>query len=180
MKPLLLAQWLWRRLSIPGALGLLLGAAALWIVVIEQPRLQAAGAQAQRDVAALQTRIEAQVKLPPAQQSSDEERLTRFYATLTPAAEVPKVLAQVFTLAQAAKINLRQGDFQRVDNRPGKFAAVQFNLPVKASYPQLTTFVDEVMSAIPSLTLEEVVFKRETASSATLDATLKFMLFIGE
>ena len=180
MKPRLFAQWLLRRLSLPGALGLALAAGACWTVAVELPRMQSAAAQAQRDLAALQVKLAAQAKVPPVRLTSDEERLAKFYAALTPAAEVPNLLARLFTIAQTAKINLRQGDFQRSESRPGRYTVLQFNLPVKAAYPQLLEFIDEALAANPSLTLEEVTFKRETAANATLEATLKFALYTTE
>lgn len=180
MKLRLFAQWLLRRLSLSGVLGLALAAGALWTGAMELPRMQSATVQAQRDLAALQIKLAAQAKVPPVHLTNDEERLATFYAALTPAADVPTVLARLFVIAQTAKINLRQGDFQRSDRRPGKYTVLQFNLPVKAGYPQLVDFIDEALTAIPSLTLEEVVFKRETTANATLEATLKFVLYSTE
>lgn len=180
MKPRLLLEWLLRRLSVAGVLGLLLLAGAAWVWLIETPRLQAATAQAQRDLTALKGKLATQASTPPVRQTSDEERLAKFYAALVPGADVPKTLARLFALAQAAKITLKQGDFQRVENKPGKFVALQFNLPAKAGYGQLRDFIDAALTEMPALTLEEVVFKRETAANATLDATLKFVLYVSE
>ncbi len=180
MKPRLFVEWLLRRLSWPGVLGLALAAAALWTLAVELPRMQSATAQAQGDLAALHLKLAAQAKAPPLRLSSDAERLAKFYAALTPAAEVPNALARLFVIAQTARINLRQGDFQRSESRPGKYTMLQFSLPVKAAYPQLMDFIDEALAANPSLTLEEVVFKRETAANATLEATLKFALYSTE
>ena len=180
MKPRLFIEWLLRRLSLAGVLGLLLAAAAVWVGAVELPRLSAATAQAQSDLAALQIKLATQARTAPVVQTSDEQRLARFYAALTPAAEVPTALARLFGIAQTANITLRQGDCVRTENRAGKYAALQLSLPVKAGYPQLMAFIDEALIALPALTLEEVVFKRDTAANATLEATLKFALYTTE
>ena len=180
MKPALFLQWVGTRLGWAGVLGLVLlaGAAGVWAygehqLAPERTRIERIAAERQRTVASL-------ANTPPAVITSDQERLTRFYAALVPPKEVPVALAKLFEAAQAAKISVRQGEFQRSANAAGRYQVLQVSLPVKAGYGQVMGFVDDVLAALPALSLEEIVFKRETAGSAGVEATLKFALYLAE
>lgn len=180
MKPALLLQWISARMGAAGITGLLLLVAAAGVAGYAEHKLKPELARVERMTAERQRTALGLANTPPAAVTSDQERLGRFYAALVAPKDVPVALAKVFDLAQTAKISVRQGEFQRVANAAGRYQVLQFSLPVKAGYGQVMDFVDEVLAALPALSLEEIVFKRETAGSANLEATLKFALYLSD
>lgn len=180
IKPALFLQWVGTRLGWANIVGLalLFGAAGVWAV--SKHKLAPEQISIERVIAERQRAATSLANTPPIVVTSDQERLTRFYAALVPPKEVPVALAKLFEVAQATKISVRQGEFQRSANAAGRYQVLQFSLPVKAGYGQVMGFVDDVLAALPALSLEEIVFKRESAGSAGVEATLKFALYLTE
>ena len=50
---------------------------------------------------------------------------------------------------------------------------------IKGTYPQLRGFVAEVLEKVPAAGLEDVVIKREAIGVPTLDAQLRFVVYLG-
>ena len=180
MKPALLLHWLGVRLGWPGMLGvgLIAAAAGMWgygqhKLAPEQARANRLSAERERSAATL-------AKAPPVVITSEQQRLSRFYDVLVSPKDVPAALGKLFEIAQAGKISVRQGEFQRVTNGAGRYQIMQISLPVKAGYGEVMAFVDDALAALPALSLDEIVFKRETAGSAGVEATLKFALYLTE
>ena len=51
---------------------------------------------------------------------------------------------------------------------------LQVAMPVKAEYPALRKFIFSALASMPSLSLDQVVLKREQANSANVEAQLIF------
>ena len=88
-------------------------------------------------------------------------------------------MARFYQAAEKKQIFLYQGEYQMVRYKYINLAAYEIALPVKASYPQLRSFINQALSDIPNLALESIDFKRQRADEPTLEAQLKFTLYLG-
>jgi hypothetical protein len=101
--------------------------------------------------------------------------LLRFYALLPPLAQLPDELARVYALAQAARLELRQGEY-RLDKRAAGPVAYRITLPMHGSYAQMRAFVDAVLREMPLASVDALRFERERAADARLNAQVHLTL----
>ena len=101
--------------------------------------------------------------------------LLRFYALLPPLAQLPEELARVYALAQAAQLDLRQGEY-RLDKRAAGPIAYRITLPIRGSYAQMRGFVDAVLREMPLASVDALRFERERAADAGLNAQVHLTL----
>ena len=108
------------------------------------------------------------------------ERLDAFYRFFPGAASLPELLDKVYAAAAQRSVALEQGEYRLTRERGGRLARYQVILPVRASYPQIRGFVEDVLERIPAAALESISFKREAASADGVEAQIRFTLFLGE
>jgi hypothetical protein len=106
------------------------------------------------------------------------DRLETFYRFFPTAAGVPDLLDKLYSAASRRSVVLGQGEYRLV-REPGRLARYQITLPVQASYPRLRGFIEDVLEGVPAAALESVSFKRETISTDTVDAQIRFVLYLG-
>ncbi|MDB5801478.1 MAG: hypothetical protein JWL63_2417 [Rhodocyclales bacterium] len=110
---------------------------------------------------------------------------------LSPAQSLLRVLAdpqttnaQIRTLLDFAAnngVSVVQADYRRVadshTNTQVAYSQLQIALPVKADYPSLRRFIYGALAAMPALSLDQLIIKREQASNAQVDAQLIFSIW---
>ena len=101
--------------------------------------------------------------------------LLRFYALLPPLEQLPAALGQVYALAQAAKLELKQGEY-RLDGRGTGPVAYRITLPIRGSYAQVRAFLDAVLREMPLASVDALRFERRKAAEAQLDAQIRLTL----
>lgn len=146
----------------------------LWLV----PRLQAEIHHQKPLLLRLQNESTRTTSALPETNSSDAQRLAKFYDVLGDTASAEQPLKALFSIAAQNGMNLTQADYQSTVDHSGKYSTYQVTLPVKAPYPAIRTFCEQVLLAIPYAALEEIRFKRETIASPTLEAQLRLRLFL--
>jgi hypothetical protein len=104
--------------------------------------------------------------------------LDTFYRFFPPAASAPDVLDKLYSSASRRSIVLDQAEYRLTRERDGKLSRYQITLPVRATYPQLRGFVEDVLAQIPSAALEGVGFKRDAISAETVDAQIRFVVYL--
>ena len=114
----------------------------------------------------------------PRTHSPDAQRLAKFYDALGDTASAEQPLKILFAIAARNGLTLTQADYQSTVDHSGKYSTYQIILPVKAPYPAIRAFCEQVLLAIPYAALEEIRFKRETIASPTLEAQLRLRLFL--
>ncbi len=109
-----------------------------------------------------------------------EQKLAQFYAALGQRGYLEQQNHAFFTLAEKAGLSLKQGDYKLQHERNGKYFIYTAQLPVKGTYTQITQFCQQSLLQMPFLALDEINFKREQVANRTLDAKLKFTLYLSE
>ena len=169
---------LWRTVGPAGICGLilLLGIALFhWGVLIqERTDLDAMQAQSVNLAARL-----AQQRLQPASLST-EEQLAQFYSVLpeTSGAVLADTLEKLYALGHAEALVLEQGSYRLASEASEPLARFDIVFPVKGSYPQLRRFMAKALRDIPALALESVSFNRQSIGDASVDAQLRFTLYL--
>ncbi len=110
-----------------------------------------------------------------------EGRLATFYQSLPADKNATDWIEKVFSNSEQASLNLDKGDYQTVRSKKGKLVRYQITLPVKATYPQIRSYIAMVMEDIPFMALEHVEYRREKIAEPEVEATIKLALyFVGE
>lgn len=90
------------------------------------------------------------------------------------------VIGQLEQLAQVHGLKLLRGQYAQSPVSGTPLMRWQMTLPVKAEYPKIIAFAATSLQALPSLALEEFKFKRDNIETTTLDADLRFSLYLRE
>ena len=106
------------------------------------------------------------------------ESLTQHVQAIPTAGDVNLAMTRFYQAAEKQQIFLYQGEYHIVRYKYINLAAYEIELPVKASYPQLRRFINQALSDIPNLALESIEFKRQKVDEPTLEAQLKFTLYL--
>ncbi|OEZ85740.1 hypothetical protein JAB8_39230 [Janthinobacterium sp. HH106] len=169
------AQRLWRMLGWPSAIGA--ASLALAAVAVQQGEALAGRQQPLRAQLAVMAK---QAALPPAPVTldADADSLAAFHAYLPAHDSIPEQLKALLEVAQKSGVTLAKADYKPQEDGNTAFLRYQITLPVKAEYAQLQTFIVDALQALPTLTLDSVLFKREQIEAGEIDARIQFILLV--
>jgi hypothetical protein len=157
------------------ALCLLAAVMGLLLVPAWQEQLQALQTEVQRAQAGSQ-RLLSEPATPVV--SSDQRNLQDFLAVLGDARHAEQQLQSLFVMARGLEIGLPQGQYKMSCDDSGLLCNYRAQLPVKGSYSQVRAFIEECLQVLPSLSLDEVGFKRETVTDEELEVRLVMTLVV--
>jgi Tfp pilus assembly protein PilO len=166
---------LWRALGWPSAIGA--ASLALAAVAMQQGEALAGRQQPLRAQLAVMAK---QAALPPAPVTldADADSLAAFHAYLPAHDSIPEQLKALLEMAQKSGVTLAKADYKPQEDGNTAFLRYQITLPVKAEYAQLQTFIVDALQALPTLTLDSVLFKREQIEAGEIDARIQFILLV--
>jgi len=163
------------RLGWPGgaALALLAAAAVFYAVGLgpEQARLAAL----KREVAQLResaTRPQEPARTPA-------EMLGAFTGFFPASSRLPIILGTLFDAARAQSLSLEQGEYRVSTAHVGKLVQYQITLPVRGTYPQIRRFIDTALANSLALSLDSIHFERQKIESATVEAKVRLIAYLG-
>ncbi|MFZ4875095.1 type 4a pilus biogenesis protein PilO [Janthinobacterium sp. Mn2066] len=168
------ARWS-RQLGWPGAIGIVCMALAAFAVqqagdlTVRQQHLTAQLAAAAKQAALPQARVN---------MDADADSLAAFHAYLPAHDTIPEQLQQLLEVARKSGVILAKADYKPQEDGNTAFLRYQISLPVKAEYAQLQAFIVEALQALPTLTLDSVLFKREQIEAGEIDARIQFILLV--
>jgi Tfp pilus assembly protein PilO len=165
------------RLRWPGlvGVGLLVFTAGLTAVTIQtaRERLQALNTEA----AKMSTQLGSKGSTPAL--ASGRSQLSNFYAFFPLTENVPELLGRINRSARQHQLVLEKGEYKLSNEPDFRLARYQVTLPVSGDYTQVRAFVNDVLQAVPSASLEELTLKREAIDQPALEARVRFTLFLG-
>ena len=169
------AQRLWHMLGWPSAIG----ATCLALAAFAVQQGDALGTRQQQLAAQLATAAR-QAALPPTPVTldADADSLAAFHAYLPAHDSIPDQLKALLEVAQKSGVTLAKADYKPQEDGNTAFLRYQITLPVKAEYAQLQTFIVDALQALPTLTLDSVLFKREQIEAGEIDARIQFILLV--
>jgi hypothetical protein len=110
--------------------------------------------------------------------SQNQRNLTDFLAILGDAKYAEQQLQSLFVMARGLEIGLPQGQYKMDCEENSLLCSYRVQLPVKGTYTQVRSFVQECLQAVPALSLDELVFKRETVTDEELEVRLVMTLVV--
>ena len=122
--------------------------------------------------------VQARVKREPAGLPPQRTNHDAFRGILRPAAETAAAVAQVFDLAKARKLALSQAEYRWSRDVEGSFRTFEITLPIKATFPALRDFIDDVLVSMPGVALDEAWFRRESIGATEVEARLRITVFV--
>jgi hypothetical protein len=161
------------------AIGLLLAGVCTWWLVIGY-----LSAQTHAPLRSLEN-AEAQLKAINLEGPSDgrsllEERLASFHHVLGDVRYAEQQVKTLFAIAAKTGLVLQQAEYRAAFDRNSRVTTYQILLPVKGSYQAIRQFSEQTLLAISFASLDEVNFKRDTISNGTIEAKLRFTLYLGD
>lgn len=105
-------------------------------------------------------------------------RYGEFTARLGDLNERGHYLKTLFREAAEAGVTLSQGDYHTQADTDCACQQLQVILPIRGTYPQIRAFVDAALEKIPSLSLDEISFRRDSVKTPAVEARLRLTLFL--
>jgi hypothetical protein len=174
------AQWLLLKngLGWQGILGvLLLVAAYLFNMALLAPTEQRV-AGLRTKLSTLTQGMKSQARAQEAEQQSPSVMLEKFYAFFISNQSVTDKLAEIFSLAEANGLELRQGEYKLKSEKSVRLVQYQIAIPARGGYLQIRTFISQVLKKIPTASLDQIRFERKRAGDANVEAEIKFTLYM--
>jgi Tfp pilus assembly protein PilO len=128
----------------------------------------------------LRARYHMALKQPGGVKPGPAQQLRTFYEFFPPRATLPDWLSRVYIAADKTGVRLESGEYRLVQERGWRLARYQVTLPIRGSYEQIRGFIAEVLNEIPAAAIDDVGLKRENIGSTTIEARIRFTLFMGQ
>lgn len=107
-----------------------------------------------------------------------EERLALFYDSLGDRRYQEQQVKSLFSIAAKNNLILSQAEYKPAFDKRGRYYTYQITVPVKGTYEAIRQFSEQTLLSIPFASLNEVSFKRESVGAPTLEAKLRFTLYL--
>lgn len=163
-----------KRIGVPGLAGivLLVFSVTFYFSAIRTSQHQLDNAK--KENASWQTHLKNSEDLP----RSVETQLSEFYGAFPTEDKETEILASIYAAAAHHNLALETGEYKRQNDDSHKLIRYQATFPIQGSYVQIRKFMADVLTALPSVSLDDVSFKRDSIGSGSLDARVKLTLFM--
>jgi Tfp pilus assembly protein PilN len=162
-----------------GVIGLaaiaLLAGAALFFFFALRP-LEGRNAQLERQLA-LNVRPNSSSDPALIRASAPAAKIAAFYHFLKTDQPPTHWLDRLYAAGQTAGVELRAADY-RMQKTGTRIERYEIKLPVSGNYAQIRAFLQNALTEIPVLSLDEVKFKKERASDQSVQAELRLTLHL--
>lgn len=177
-------RWLMRRALIllgwPGmaAIGLLVACAVFYFSSVLQAQYKLVSVHHSSMI--LQDQLDHAGRGTNTDRRSPEEQVAQFYKLFPQDKDLPQCMEKIFASAQSHGIELEKGEYKVSRDKQGGVVRFQMIFPVKGDYPSIRKYLTSLMADIPTLSLQQVQFKRQNVGDALVEANIKFVLYLLE
>lgn len=164
--------------GLPGWVALalvLLCAGGLWSVV--EP-MRGEARRLDEESAALERRWAASAREDAGAATSPQQQLAAFRQRFPDDRGIASALRLLQAAARRQHVALDQAEFKLASETTEPLARYSIMFPIKADYRALRRFTRDALRELPALALEDVNLSRSDPKSPTLDAQLRFVLFV--
>ena len=166
------AQLLNQRLALLGVPGI----AGLGVIIACLAFYNAGIRPLQRQLQQRQQLLDEQAHTPvKAMQKTDWRTLQ---AHLPPQAQADKLAANIYRMAEAAQINLREAEYKEEKFDKARIVARHLNFSARGDYVPVRRFFSDILSEIPSLALDAVSFQKSRDSGNLLEVRIALTLYV--
>ena len=163
------AQYQLTRLGLAGQVGLVALTAAAVVAV-------SALLPAQHSLQSMTDEL-ANVRHAPAALAPDQA-VPRLIATLPTRVQMSAVIGQIAAEAKSAGVSLDTGRYVYTPAKGGEIARYELEFPVKATYPDIRTFIDRTLTTVPAAALGKLRVERKAVGDAVVNADVGFVVFV--
>lgn len=114
---------------------------------------------------------------PPPPPSANQN-LAAFYDVLGEKRHAEQQVKVLFDLAAKSSLVLSQGEYKAAYDKASRVSTYQIILPVKGPYQSIWQFTMQGLRDMPFASLDEVAFRRDTIAEPTVEARLRFTLYL--
>ena len=107
-----------------------------------------------------------------------DQNLIAFYDNLGDRHDVEEQVKTIFALAAKSGLVLASGQYKTSYDPNSAVHSYQVSLPVRGDYRAVWQFALQVLATIPFASLDEIGFKREAITDASVEAHLRFTLYL--
>jgi hypothetical protein len=108
-----------------------------------------------------------------------EQAVPRLVASLPTRAQMPIVLGRMYVEAKSAGLPLDSGRYEYTPAKSGGIARYDLEFPVKgAGYPQIRSFIDRTLNAVPAASLSKLHIERKAVGDQVVNADIGFVVFV--
>ena len=173
-------RWAWRHamesLGWQGMMGFGLMLGALYVfatmVVPMEARLEDTRAQAGRPRNATDVPTQATRVADPATQ------LNELYRAFPGDDALPGLLAKLNEIGRAHGVALQQADYRANDDRARQIGQYRISVPSVTTYPQLKSFLAEVLATLPNVSLDQLSLQRRAPTEPTIEVQIQFTVYL--
>jgi hypothetical protein len=107
-----------------------------------------------------------------------DQAIPHLVASFPARAQIPAVIGQVVIQAKAAGVSLDKGHYLYVPPKSGAIARYELEFPVKAGYPEIRSFINRTLSAVPAVALNKLHVERKAVGDPMVSADIGFVVFV--
>lgn len=148
-----------------------------WLIYFLQAQVQEPVRSLQRAEQALRASARSADELL---RSLPQERVNAFYDVLGDRRYAEQQIKTLFAVAAKNGLTLAQGEYRATYDKPSRLTSYQVSLPVRGSYEAIRLFCEQALLAAPFASLDDIAFKRDAIANRTLEAKVRFTLYLGE
>ncbi len=89
-------------------------------------------------------------------------------------------LRELHEAGALAGVALKRVEYRMLEDRRAGLRQYQIVMPVTSSYPAIRKFVSVALAGVPTMSLDHIAFQRKRIGDATVDAELRFTLFLAD
>jgi Tfp pilus assembly protein PilO len=123
-----------------------------------------------------QLRVASRNKTPEA--ASPQTRLREFYASFPPRSSLPEALMTLHRAARKNNLRDTRADYRDAPEAGTPLVRVRIDIPVTGSYPDIRSWVAELLKTLPSLTLDGLELRRNGIGNPNLEARVRFQYLL--
>src|SRR5256885_17255571 len=80
--------------------------------------------------------------------------------------------------AKEAGVSLDKGHYLYVPAKSGTIARYELEFPVKAGYPEIRSFINRTLGAVPAVALSKLHVERKAVADPLVNADIGFVVFV--
>jgi hypothetical protein len=108
------------------------------------------------------------------------DQLVEFYRFFPKQDTVSDWMEKLYAAAMQQGLNVEQGEYRLAHDRNSKNTRYDIVLPLKGGYLQIRKFIAQALAEVPTLSLDGISFARQKIGDSTVDAQLRFTLYLGK
>jgi Tfp pilus assembly protein PilO len=91
---------------------------------------------------------------------------------------LPGLLAKLHEIAKAHGLALQQADYRGADERGRQIGQYRISVPSTTTYPQLKSFLADVLATLPNLSLDQLSLQRRAPAEEKIEVQMQFTLYL--